>query len=475
MRHADLPVVIQGGMGVGVSSWQLARTVSAAGQLGVVSGVALDTLLARRLQLGDPGGHLRRALAAFPAPQVAERVLDRYFRPEGLPQGRPFRPVPRLSLRPRPQAVELTVAANFAEVFLAKEGHGGVVGINYLEKIQLATPSSLYGAMLAGVDYVLMGAGLPTEIPGLLDALARHLPVELPVAVEGADAAERHTVRLDPRELLPDHPPLRRPRFLAVVSSASLAGYLARSERTRPDGFVVESATAGGHSARPRGRMTLDTGGEPVYGERDALDLAKVAACGLPFWVAGGQAGPRPLALARAAGAVGVQVGSAFALCRESGMAGSLRQRLLRDAAAGVLAVRNDPGASPTGFPFKVAQLAGTVADPQVYAARPRRCDLSYLRTPYRKPGGGVGFRCPAEPVDDFVRKGGSAEQAVGSRCLCNGLTATIALGQRRSGDYDEPPLVTIGQELEFLAGLRQRAGDDFSALDVLHHLLTQE
>ena len=57
------PAIIQGGMGVGVSSWRLARAVARTGQLGVVSGVALDTLLARRLQTGDDGGHVRHALA----------------------------------------------------------------------------------------------------------------------------------------------------------------------------------------------------------------------------------------------------------------------------------------------------------------------------------------------------------------------------------------------------------------------------
>lgn len=126
---ADVPVVIQGGMGVGVSGWALARAVARAGQLGVVSGVALDALLARRLQRGDAGGHLRRALARFPVPAVAERVLHRYFVPGGLPEGQPFRPVPRLGLRTRRHGQELAVVANFVEVFLAKEGHDGRVGL----------------------------------------------------------------------------------------------------------------------------------------------------------------------------------------------------------------------------------------------------------------------------------------------------------------------------------------------------------
>ena len=61
---------------------------------------------------------------------------------------------------PRPLA-ELCLVANFVEVYLAREGHDHPVGINYLEKIQPPHLPSIYGAMLAGVSYVLMGAGIP--------------------------------------------------------------------------------------------------------------------------------------------------------------------------------------------------------------------------------------------------------------------------------------------------------------------------
>ena len=176
-REPSPPVVIQGGMGVGVSGWPLARAVAKAGQLGVVSGVALDTVLARRLQRGDPGGDVRRALGQLPLPGVASRILRRYFVPGGIEPGQPFRPVPRLALRSHAPSTELMAAGNFVEVFLAKEGHACLVGINYLEKVQLATPAAVYGAMLAGVDYVLMGAGIPVEIPALLDALAAGPPL----------------------------------------------------------------------------------------------------------------------------------------------------------------------------------------------------------------------------------------------------------------------------------------------------------
>ncbi|NUW39423.1 nitronate monooxygenase [Nonomuraea rhodomycinica] len=465
---AALPVVIQGGMGVGVSGWRLARAVARTGQLGVVSGTALDVTLARRLQLGDPGGHLRRALACFPEPAIAGRVLGRYFVPGGIAPGTPYRPVPRLGLRPSRARDELAVVANFAEVFLAKQGHDGPIGVNYLEKIQLATPAAVFGAMLAGADYVLMGAGIPTEIPHLLDEFAAHRPAEIAVTVAGA-GDDRHTVGLDPGALLPrPAEPWRRPKLLAIVSSHVLAAYLARSPRTRPDGFVVETPVAGGHSAPPRGRPLLDAAGEPVYGPRDEADLGKMSALGLPFWLAGGYGGPGGLARALAAGATGVQVGSAFALCRESGFDDALRRRLLRAASAGTLEVRNDPRASPTGFPFKVARMPGTLSEPEVHERRPRLCDLGYLRTPYVRPGGAIGYRCPAEPVEAYVRKGGTVGEAEGRQCLCNGLTAAIGLPQHRADGYREAALLTLGQDIAFLQGLPE----DHSAADVVHRIL---
>ena len=84
--------------------------------------------------------------------------------------------------------ISLTVVANFVEVFLAKEGHDGVVGVNYLEKIQMTTPAAAYGAMLAGVDAVLMGAGIPAHIPAMLDDLAAVIRFTTEhIAVHGGD------------------------------------------------------------------------------------------------------------------------------------------------------------------------------------------------------------------------------------------------------------------------------------------------
>ena len=469
--HDALPVIIQGGMGVAVSSWALAREVSRAGQLGVVSGTALDVVVARRLQDGDDGGHVRRALEHFPVPAMADRVLRRYHRPGGRGPSQPYTPVPKLRLDPSAAVLELSVVANFVEVWLAKEGHDGLVGINFLEKVQMATPSAAYGAMLAGVDYVLMGAGIPAEIPQMLDRLSRHDPVRLTAHVDGATTS--YGVELDPRALTQSRlAPLPRPRFLAIVSAHVLAAYLAREDATRPDGFVIEGPPAGGHNAPPRGRPVLDELGQPVFGPRDQADLGRVAAVGLPFWLAGGYSTPERVREALAHGAQGVQVGTPFALAQESGIDPVLRRELLDRLDTGDLTVRTDPLASPTGFPFKVVSLPGTLSDADTYESRPRLCDLGYLRVPYEREPGKVGYRCAGEPVSTYVRKGGLASDTEGRHCLCNALTATVGLGQTRRDGYDEPALVTLGTDLAGAEELLEHHPAGWSAAEAVRYLL---
>jgi NAD(P)H-dependent flavin oxidoreductase YrpB (nitropropane dioxygenase family) len=466
--------VIQGGMGVGVSGYRLAREVSLAGQLGVVSGTGLDVMLARRLADGDPSGDLRRALAHYPVPAATDRVLKRYFRSE-RPSGTAYPTVPMFTIEPSMALEELNVMANFVEVFLAKEGHASPVGINYLTKIQMHTPSALYGAMLAGVDYVVMGAGIPAHIPSLLDELAMNHDVAMRVNVDDSNSDD-HYVRFDPRRHgFVDSPALHRPEFLAIVASHTLATFLARDAATRPDGFVVEGPSAGGHNAPPRGTMTLDDSGQPVYGGRDEPNLRKISELGLPFWLAGGQADPAALQSALAAGAQGVQVGTAFALCEASGLAPAYRHQLLLQARHESVEVFTDPKASPSGYPFKVASVPGTLSEDEEYALRPRRCDLGYLRSAFERPDGSIGYRCPSEPVDHYVRKGGDAADTDGRKCLCNALMANVGLAQVRSNGSEELPLITVGDDVVRLGRVLQRENGTFTARDVLAYLFQNE
>lgn len=467
-RAESLPKIIQGGMGVAVSNWKLANAVSSRGQLGVVSGTALDTVFVRRLQDGDPGGHMRRAMAHFPITSVAEATLKRYFLPEGRPVGQPYKLIPVYKQRVSLARHQLTVLANFVEVFLAKEGHGNAVGVNYLTKVQMPNIASLYGAMLAGVDYVLMGAGIPREIPGVLDALAMHATARMRFDVEGLPAGETEYLTLDPRELGADISiPLRRPSFLPIISANSLATTLARKSNGAVDGFIVEGWTAGGHNAPPRGTPVYNERGEPIYGERDNVDLMKLGELGLPFWVAGGAGSPERLAEALSIGATGIQVGTLFAYCEESGFTPHIKRQILDHAARGEVDVITDPRASPTGYPFKVVRWT---ADGDGDAERQRICDLGYLRVAFKRHDGRTDYRCAAEPVADYMRKGGLESETEGRKCLCNALTANVGLPQVR-GHFEEPALVTSGDDLTtvetFLAGRTS-----YAAGDVIDYLL---
>ena len=251
-------------MGAGVSNWHLARAVAMTGQLGVVSGTALDGILARRVQIGDPDGQMRWAMQSFPFPHIAQSVLAEYFIPGGKPAHQPFKLTPLPSLKPGLDYVELTVLANFVEVFLAKEAHSSPIGINYLEKIQLPTLPSLFGAMLAGVDYVLMGAGIPRSIPGILDRLAEGEPVELKIDVADPLAGDEFHTTFNPALFCGGSAPkLKRPLFIGIVASTTLAATLAKKSTGAVNGFIVEGETAGGHNAPPGARCSSVPGANP--------------------------------------------------------------------------------------------------------------------------------------------------------------------------------------------------------------------
>lgn len=477
MTHGSasaLPMIIQGGMGIGVSNWTLANAVARRGHMGVVSGTCIDSLFVRRLQDGDLGGHLRRAMEHFPLPDVVEEVLDRYFQPDGLEEGEKYQLLPMWKQQVSAFREMITVLSSYVEVWLAKEGHSGPVGMNLLTKIQMPNLAVLYGSMLAEVDYVLMGAGIPKDIPGVLDRFAEHKPASLRLDVWGPRGEEDDLIRLDPADHWPDGLPeaLPRPRFLPIIASHSLARMLEKKANGRVDGFIIEAPSAGGHNAPPRGATEVNERGEPIYGERDVVDLEAVKELGLPYWLAGGSGSPQGLLDALASGAAGIQVGTLFAYADESGLEPTLKAKVLEEVRAGTVAMKTDLRASPTGFPFKVVELEGTNALPQVYEARQRICDLGYLRTAYRRDDGRVGYRCPAEPVDTFLKKGGTLEETKGRKCLCNALMADIGHAQDRGDEGAERAILTSGDEL-----LRMQCFLDgrmsYSAEDVLDHLLS--
>jgi nitronate monooxygenase len=470
------PKIIQGGMGASISNWRLAQAVSRLGQLGVVSGTGLSEVVARRLQDGDAEGHIRRALEHFPFPRMAQRILDSFFVPGGIPSDAPYSKHVMQDLEGRREPLELCIVSNFVEVFLAREGHSNPVGINYLEKIQLPHLASIYGALLAGVAVVVMGAGIPLSIPRVLSALAAHEAAEYPVNVATQSGGnEVFSMVFDPALFIEQDvalPMLVKPDFIPVVSSEALGSILLRKASGDIDGFIIEGNVAGGHNAPPRGKATFNLGGEPIYWIRDAAKLEAFREMGLPFWLAGSFGSAEGLKLALEQGASGVQAGTAFALCEESGLVPDIRRELIRQALAGEIRIFTDPLASPTGFPFKVAKLAGSLSDDTVYQQRRRICDLGSLRQPYRRSDGKIGYRCPAEPVAAYVAKGGREEDTVGRKCLCNALIANAGMPQRLPDGSTEKCLVTMGDDLAAIGRFCRTDSLAYSAADVVNVLL---
>lgn len=469
------PRVIQGGMGVYVSSHMLANAVARAGQLGVISATAIEQIFARTLQNGDPGGDMRRAADAFPDQGLVERVWKRYGVQRAA--GQPFRAGASWSAIPKRHLIELTILAVFCEVWLAKEGHNGLVGANLMQKLQLPTMYYLYGATLAGVDFIIAGAGIPNQFPSLLDTLVNHETTRLRLSVAGASNGG-HEMAFTPADVMePPAAPLRRPRFMPIVSSHVLARRLF-TNAGHIDGFVVEGPTAGGHNAPPRAQGALNERGEPVYGKRDMCDLAEMRKLGVPFYLAGGYGSPTGLKAALAEGAAGVQVGTPFALCRESGLAETLKDDLLEYIERDELEVVASPVHSPSGMPFQTARMVGTVAQEEVYNERVRICDIGLLVELYEKPDGNLGTRCASEPESVFALKGGDLAETEQRRCLCNGLVAAAGFGQLRKWTNDdgepveEPPAVTLGKDMSGVKHFLAQGRAKYTAHDVLDYIL---
>ncbi len=467
--NGAFPWLIQGGMGIAISGWPLARAVSNAGQLGVVSGTAIDNVFVRRLQDHGVDDELQIALDRFPAQGVVDDIVGKYgsARRTG---SKPYRSLPALTDHSAGRSIDAIVLASFVEVTLAKMGHHGHIGINLLTKVQLPTAAALCGAILADVDYVLMGAGVPTHIPGVLEQLSLGEPVVLPLSVTGASSdSPASSLRFDPTPYLGSSA-LRRPRFIGIVSSHVLASALVKRSNGPVDGFVVERPSAGGHNAPPRGAFGVDDEGNPQYGERDVVDFDVLTGLGVPFWIGGGVTSAADVRDALALGANGVQVGTLFAYCDESGMDPDLRRRILHEVKTGSVSVKTSLRASSTGYPFKVASVSDTISEPAVYAERQRKCDLGYLREAYLLPNGSTGYRCTAEPVDAYVRKGGSIELTDDSTCLCNGLMSTCGLGQYRPDGRREPPIVTSGDDINDIRQLLV-GRESYTARDVIAFL----
>ena len=258
----------------------------------------------------------------------------------------------------------------------------------------------------------------PARDPASLDELAEHRPATLRSTSRGPRDAE------PARALRPRGVRRRRPRPNGAPGVPpdrllALVGHHAAEEGDRRDrGFVVEAPPPAATTRRRAAGPTSTRAARPIYGERDRADLQVCAtsAC-RSGWPASGHSPPRCTRRWRSAPPA-CRSGTLFAFCEESGLdagaqaAGHDRARTARPTGL------HRPGASPTGFPFKVLELPATLSEAEVYEQRTRVCDLGYLRQAYRTEDGTVGYRCAAEPVADYVAKGGDARtRSAASAC----------------------------------------------------------
>lgn len=463
--------IIQGGMGLGVSGYRLANAVSKNGGLGTVSCVAVEILLIRELQDGDLRGDIRRGLAHFPNQTIANKIIDKYYVKGGKPKDVPYKGVPFLSVDPPQSLIELIVAGSYTFVWLAKEGHGNPVSMNLLEKVNMPLMYAIFGAMLAKVDYLTMGAGIPIKIPAVLEAFSKWEIATYPIPIISKDGRKLERVMsFDSKSFFGGKTfELKKPKFIPIISANALAEKFVKDlPKGSIYGFVVEEPTAGGHNAGPRNKNT--------YTEKDYVDYEKLSKLGYPFWIAGSYFSREKLNLALELGAEGTQIGTAFALSEESGIDPELKRKLRKLGFNGQLSIKTDMRASPTGYPFKVAQVDGTISEKSIYESRERVCSQGGLIVPYEKETAkknedgkeiiSIGYRCPSEPENKYLKKSGKIEDTKDRNCLCNQLLSAIG-----KGDSSEPPIITLGDDTSFLKKLMKNENDSYAVKDIFRYL----
>jgi NAD(P)H-dependent flavin oxidoreductase YrpB (nitropropane dioxygenase family) len=456
-----MPRLIQAGMGIHISSARLANITSRLGALGVVSGAGLRHVVVEQVRAGAT-----EAIAAartFPFARYVEELLA--FAPGGS-KHRSAVPVDHPEPRLGALAKRLTTICAYVEVAMAKKGHRGKVGINVMWKCALSVLPTIYGSMLAGVDALVCGAGVPMELPGIVASIRAGKDLSY-TPLTGTDTHTHLSIAEDdPAPVLARMEP---PKLLPIVSNFAfckriLDTWAKRYDGARPFAFVLENHAAGGHNAPPRNKV--------AFTETDDLDsyFDKVLGLGVPVYVAGefpGGGSRRDYLHWLERGAYGIQVGSRFALCSDSGMRPDLRDAVIEANRRGESEVVTDLRLSPTGYPFKRVTVPGTLSDPRVYAARPRACNRMHLaRSVFQEQSDGTvkeAYICPAMPEKRFLSLGGNPADLEGRVCLCNALLST-------AGFYSdvEPPIVTLGE-----SGLQVK--ELLSARQVMEEILTPE
>jgi len=323
--------IVQGGMGVGVSLHPLAMAVAREGGLGIVSSACLDRLVSKR---------------------TGKKVN--------------------------------TYEAAYEEVSLAKS-EKGFAGINIMGALVKDFNDSVKGAIDAGADAIISGAGLPLSLPAI-------------------------------------QPP-KDTALIPIVSSARALDIICKKWEKlgyRPDAVVLEGPLAGGHLGFRIDQVELESNRlENLF--PPVKDTAKKFG-DFPVIVAGGIYTHGDIVQFMEMGADGVQMGTRFLATEESSATSAYKAAVI-EAKKDDIVVAHRPG-SPCGLPFRVIKQSPMYISSLRHLRKPK-CDKGYV---LMKDAEGKFTVCPAK------------EDNVGYFCICNGLLSSAGFNAN-----EEEALYTVG------------------------------
>ena len=301
-KHELVPIMI-GGMGVDISTADLALEAARLGGVGHISDAMINTVSDRRYETK----HVKEKLALY-----KYNVLNEDKSPV------------KFDLARVEEATRLHVEASMAR----KQG-SGMVFINCMEKLTMNAPREtlkvrMSAALDAGIDGITLAAGLHLGSFGLIE----------------------------------DHPRFRDAKLGIIVSSVrALQLFLKKSARTNrlPDYVVVEGPLAGGHLGFGMDWAQYDLA--TIVAE--VMQYLKNEQLDIPVIPAGGIFTGTDAAQFLEAGAAAVQVATRFTVANECGLPEPSKQEYFK-ATEDDIEVNQ---VSPTGYPMRMIKSSPGIGD----------------------------------------------------------------------------------------------------------------
>ena len=301
-KHELVPIMI-GGMGVDISTADLALEAARLGGVGHISDAMINTVSDRRYETK----HVKEKLALY-----KYNVLNEDKSPVKFNLGRVE------------EATRLHVEATMAR----KQG-SGMVFINCMEKLTMNAPREtlkvrMSAALDAGIDGITLAAGLHLGSFGLIE----------------------------------DHPRFHDAKLGIIVSSVrALQLFLKKSARTNrlPDYVVVEGPLAGGHLGFGMDWAQYDLA--TIVAE--VMQYLKNEQLDIPVIPAGGIFTGTDATQFLEAGAAAVQVATRFTVANECGLPEPSKQEYFK-ATEDDIEVNQ---VSPTGYPMRMIKSSPGIGD----------------------------------------------------------------------------------------------------------------